>query len=174
MKDKSLEEINPVKLLICVLSFISVCMALILFLLLPQLRNYKENSLRENSQIALFEATKARLATSENKISSLRNENNKSLEQFEQNFDIKILENFLQKYFKNIKIQENQLTQTQKYLKHSFTIDAKIQNPKSFYDFIDALSGFDYLVKMDYPLNLKAAQEGIDISFVIKIYSAAF
>ena len=157
MKDKSLEEINPIKLLICILSFISICMALILFLLLPQLRNYQENSLRENSQIALFEATKAKFAASENKISSLRNENNKSLEQFEQNFDIKILENFLQKYFK-----------------HSFTIDAKIQNPKSFYDFIDALSGFDYLVKMDYPLNLKAAQEGIDISFVIKIYSAAF
>ncbi|EAJ5961073.1 hypothetical protein DK809_04235 [Campylobacter jejuni] len=35
MKDKSLEEIDLLKLIICALSFISVCTALILFLLLP-------------------------------------------------------------------------------------------------------------------------------------------
>ncbi len=39
MKDKSLEEIDLLKLIICALSFISVCTALILFLLLPTLKN---------------------------------------------------------------------------------------------------------------------------------------
>ena len=42
MKDKSFEEINVVKILVLTLSFISVCTALILFLLLPTLKAYKE------------------------------------------------------------------------------------------------------------------------------------
>ncbi|EEP3374902.1 hypothetical protein HBL87_001833, partial [Campylobacter upsaliensis] len=83
MKDKSFEEINVVKILVLTLSFISVCTALILFLLLPTLKAYKELSVRENSQIALLNATKAKLNASETKITQLKSENNKSLEQFQ-------------------------------------------------------------------------------------------
>lgn len=173
MKDKSLEEINVLKLLICTLSFISICMALILFVLLPVLKDYQENSLRENSQVAMLNAAKAKLGASEGKVSSLRSESNKSLEQFEQNFDVKILEKFLQNYFKDIKIKENEISKAEKYLTHSLTINAYMQNPKNLYDFIDALPGFDYLVKIDYPLNLKAAKNGINIILILKIYSAA-
>ncbi len=174
MRDRSLEQLNPVKLLICVLSFISLCVALILFLLLPVLKDFKENSERENSQIAMLNTVKAQLKASENKISSLRSEANKSLEQFEQSFDIKTLRVFLQKYFKNVKIKENKILKAEKYLKHSLLINANMQNPKNLYDFIDALGQFDCLIRLDYPLNLKAAQKGIDLDFAIKIYSVVF
>ncbi|MGI8067339.1 hypothetical protein ACNGGR_07705 [Campylobacter jejuni] len=105
MKDKSLEEIDLLKLIICALSFISVCTALILFLLLPTLKNYKQANLRENSQLAILKAAKLKFDFSEDKISTLRSENNKSLEQFEQNFNIGNFDIFLQKYFQNVKIQ---------------------------------------------------------------------
>ncbi len=171
MKDRSLEDINPIKLLVCALSFIIVCMALILFMLLPVLKDFKENSARENSQIAMLEATKAKFSASEGRVLVLRNENNKSLEQFEQKFNAKNLETFLQKTFKNVKIKENALLKQEKYLKHSLSISANMENPKKLYDFIDALKEADYAIKLDYPLNLRVAKEGIDIDFVIKIYS---
>ncbi len=47
MKDKSLEELNILKIVIYVLSFITVCTALILFLLLPVLKDYKQTHLRK-------------------------------------------------------------------------------------------------------------------------------
>lgn len=47
MKDKSLEELNILKIVIYVLSFITVCTALILFLLLPALKDYKQTHLRK-------------------------------------------------------------------------------------------------------------------------------
>lgn len=78
MKDKSLEEIDLLKLLVCALSFISICTALILFLLLPTLKNYKQTNLVENSQLAILKAVKSKFDLSENKIATLRNENNKS------------------------------------------------------------------------------------------------
>lgn len=173
MKDKSLEEISAVKLLICTLSFISVCMTLILFLLLPILKNYKEISLRENSQTAILNTAKAKLSASEYRISSLRSENNKSLEQFETSFNIKTLKDFSQRYFKDVTIRQNKILKAEKYLKYSLTISANIENPKNLYDFIDALKEFDSLIKIDYPLNLKATERGISIDFVVKIYSAA-
>ena len=169
MKDKSFEEINIVKILILTLSFISVCTALILFLLLPTLKSYKELSLKDNSQTALLNATKAKLNASEDKIAVLRGENNKSLEQFQTNFNEKNFQLFLSQFFKNIEIKtlknENEL-----YLKHTLLVQADLASPKNLYDFIDALQNYDNLIKIDYPLNLKAKKSGIELSFIAKIY----
>ncbi|TNB56285.1 hypothetical protein FDW47_02265 [Campylobacter helveticus] len=169
MKDKSFEEINIVKILILTLSFISVCTALILFLLLPTLKSYKELSLKDNSQTALLNATKAKLNASEDKIAVLRGENNKSLEQFQTNLNEKNFQLFLSQFFKNIEIKtlknENEL-----YLKHTLLVQADLASPKNLYDFIDALQNYDNLIKIDYPLNLKAKKSGIELSFIAKIY----
>lgn len=170
MKDKSLEEIDLLKLLVCALSFISICTALILFLLLPTLKNYKQTNLVENSQLAILKAVKSKFDLSENKIATLRNENNKSLEQFEQNFNIGNFDTFLQKYFQNVKIQEVKLEKQEKYLKNILAVHATMNNPKRLYDFIDALKNYDNLIKLDYPLNLKAGNKDIQISFNLKIY----
>ncbi|HEB9319990.1 TPA: hypothetical protein RZK22_000835 [Campylobacter coli] len=171
MKDKSLEEINILKIIIYVLSFITVCTALILFLLLPLLKDYKQANLRKNSQVAIFNATKTKLDISENKINTLRTENNKSLEQFEQNFNLTHFQNFLEKYFKNIQATELKLDKKEKYLTHRINIQASINNPRRLYDFIDALAQYNNLVKIDYPMTLKASDHGIMINLNVQIYS---
>ncbi|HEE9579530.1 TPA: hypothetical protein R8E29_000878 [Campylobacter coli] len=171
MKDKSLEELNILKIVIYVLSFITVCTALILFLLLPVLKDYKQTHLRKNSQAAIFNAAKAKLDTSENKISALRTENNKSLEQFEQQFNLTHFQNFLEKYFENIQITELKLDKKEKYLTYRINIRASINNPRRLYDFIDALAQYNNLVKIDYPMTLKASDHGIMINLNVQIYS---
>ncbi|MCR2109101.1 hypothetical protein CUPS4049_00365 [Campylobacter upsaliensis] len=169
MKDKSFEEINVVKILVLTLSFISVCTALILFLLLPTLKAYKELNIRENSQIALLNATKAKLNASEAKITQLKSENNKSLEQFQTSLNEKNFQTFLTLFFRNIKIKTLENAK-ELYLKHTLLVQADLASPKNLYDFIDALQNYDSLIKIDYPLNLKAQKSGIELSFIAKIY----
>lgn len=171
MKDKSLEELNILKIIVYVLSFITVCTALILFLLLPVLKDYKQTHLRKNSQAAIFNAAKAKLDASENKLITLRTENNKSLEQFEQKFNLTHFQNFLEKYFKNIQVTELKLDKKEKYLTHRINIQASINNPRRLYDFIDALAQYNNLVKIDYPMTLKASDHGIMINLNVQIYS---
>ncbi|EDO6740060.1 hypothetical protein FVZ16_01180 [Campylobacter coli] len=171
MKDKSLEELNILKIIIYVLSFITVCTALILFLLLPLLKDYKQANLRKNSQVAIFNAAKTKLDISENKINTLRTENNKSLEQFEQKINLTHFQNFLEKYFKNIQVTELKLDKKEKYLTHRINIQASINNPRRLYDFIDALAQYNNLVKIDYPMTLKASDHGIMINLNVQIYS---
>lgn len=170
MRDKSFEEINSLKLLILALSFVSVCTALILFLLLPTLKEYKQISMRENSQTALLNSTQKKLQTSEERIKFLRIENNKSLEQFQNAFDEEKFELFLNTFFKKVQIKTLK-NDDEEYLKHSFIVQASMNNPRQLYDFIDALKVFESLVKIDYPLSLKAKDKEILLSFVVKIYA---
>lgn len=171
MKDKSLEEINILKLIVYTLSFISLCTALILFLLLPMLENYKANDLRENLQIALLNNVKAKLNASESKVQELRLENNQSLMQFENPIDSTALRELLNSHFKEVKLNRLDINQSEPYLQYAFKVETSIKSPKNFYDFIDALSTYKNLMKIDYPITLKAAKEAIMISFVIKLYS---
>ncbi|TKX30453.1 hypothetical protein [Campylobacter estrildidarum] len=171
MKDKSLEELDILKTIIFALSFITVCTALILFLLLPILKDYKNNNLKENSEIAIFNSVKTDLEISENKISKLKAQNNKILKQFDQGLNIKQLEVFLQKYFQNIQIKEINIDKKEKYLTHKLNIQGLMNNPRRFYDFIDALQNYDSLIKIGYPFILKATQKGIAINFSVEIYS---
>lgn len=167
--NKGFEEINVLKLLIFTLAFISICTALILFLLLPTLKEYKKISIRENSQTALLNATKSKFQASEERIRLLRSENNKSLEQLQSSFDEKKFKLFLETFFKKIQIK-NLKNNDEKYLKHSLLIQASMNNPKQLYDFIDALSVFNNLIKIDYPLNLKAKNKEILLNFTAKVY----
>lgn len=171
IKDKSFQEIDMLKMLIYSLSFISICIALILFLLLPSLKAHQQMILKENSQTAVLENFRAKLHTSRDKILTLRSENNTSLEQFQKSFNILNFTLFLQQYFKEPKIKEVE-TKKDKYLKHTLIIEAQIDNPKNFYDFIDAARHFESFIKIGYPLVLKAEKEGISLSFKVKIYSA--
>ncbi|TKX31622.1 hypothetical protein [Campylobacter aviculae] len=171
MKDKSLEELDILKIIIFALSFITVCTALILFLLLPILKDYKNINLKENSQIAIFNSVKTDLESSEDKISKLKRQNNKILKQFDQDLNPKQLKVFLLKYFQNIKIQEINTNKKDKYLTHKLNIQGIMNNPRRFYDCIDALQDYDNLIKISYPITLKAIPKGIAINFSVEIYS---
>ncbi|MBZ7936046.1 MULTISPECIES: hypothetical protein [Campylobacter] len=171
MKDKSLEELNIVRILILALSFISICTALILFLLLPVLKDYEQINLRENSQIGTVNSFKIDLKTSEDKITQLKHNNEKNLDQFQQKFDEKKFNDFLKYYFKNIKITNIKIQTPQEYLRKELKIEALMDNPKNFYNFINALKNYDNLIKVSYPITLKATPKGIAINFSVEIYS---
>ncbi|MBZ7947759.1 hypothetical protein H2256_02145 [Campylobacter sp. RM9929] len=171
MKDKSLEELNIVRILILALSFISICTALILFLLLPVLKDYEQINLRENSQIGTVNSFKIDLKSSEDKVTHLQNINKKNLDQFQQKFDEKKFNQFLKYYFKNIKITNIKLQSQEEYLYKKLKIEGLMDNPKNFYNFIDALKDYDNLIKISYPIVLKATPKGIAINFYIEIYS---
>ncbi|EIE9413924.1 hypothetical protein LEZ71_005357, partial [Escherichia coli] len=51
-------------------------------------------------------------------------------------------------------------------------IKATMNNPRRLYDFIDALKNYNNLIKLDYPLNLKAGEQGISIDLTLKVYSS--
>jgi len=171
MKDRSLEEIDILKLFIYILIFIAVCGILIFFLLVPVLKEYKNLSLEQNSQIIHLAQTKEMLRMSEDKILNLRAENNKSLEQFEQKFNAQVFQSLLEKYFKEVQITEIK-NPKENYLTHSFEIKANADSPNSLYNFLEDLNNFDYLVKINSPLLIKAVKEGIELKFNAKIYSS--
>lgn len=170
MKDKSFEEINILKLLVYSLSFITICTGLILFLLLPILKEYKEIIIKESIQNSQLLSTNKELKASEDKLNLLRKENHTSLEQFKHQFDIQNFTNFVKNYFQNVEIKSLDINQSTPYLKNHLLIQANIKNPRVLYNFIDSLKQYKNLIQIDYPLILKAEDKDIAVSFPIKIY----
>ena len=172
MRDRSLEEINVLKLVIYVFSFISVCTALILFILLPILKNYKDVSLRLSSENSILSNTKNVLDFNKNKLEKLKIENNISFSQFETQVSSNDFYIFLSKYFKNIKLSDIKITCNKKYLKEKFQVSATMNNQAKFYFFMDELKKYKNLVKITYPMTMKVTKDSIYVDFKAEIYSA--
>ncbi|KAA6228867.1 hypothetical protein FMM55_00095 [Campylobacter sp. LR196d] len=171
LNDKSLDDINTLKLIICVLSFITVCFALILFLLLPTLKNFKELNILENSHLATLQEEQANLQFNQERINDLKEANAHSFSQFEQKFNPVHFRELLEKYFQNVVMKELENT-NELYLTNNISIDASMDKPQNLYDFLDNLKNFESLVKISPPLIMKAQKTTTSIHFNAKVYSA--
>lgn len=174
--DRSLDQIDASKLVLYVLLFVAVCAGLIILLVIPILKDYK-NALNElSTQTHINALIDANFQESLSRLEQLKSENKAVLEQFDADFNASHLSKFLNKYF----IEPN-LTPIKhsgakaEYLQHEFNVSAILENPKQFYSFIEALNHYDNVIALETPINLKSTDEGdIDIHFTLKVYSSRF
>lgn len=172
MKDRSLEEVDVLKLVIYVFSFISVCTALILFVMLPILKDYKQTSARFFSQKAILDNVNNTLKFHEDKLNTLKIDNNISFAQFDTKFDKNSFKNFIYQYFNNVKITNLKIDNNEKYLKEKLQISATMNNQARFYLFMDSLKKYTNLIKITYPMVIDVKNNKIIINFKAEIYSA--
>ncbi len=172
--DRSLEQIDFTKLMLYAMGFVAVFAGLILFLVIPILKDYKavlnELSTQTNINSIINEDFQASL----NRLENLKSENKDLFAQFDADFNATHLLKFLDRYFDepNLKEIKNKGAK-QEYLQYEFNVSAILDNPKQFYSFIDALNTYQSLIRLESPVDLNSRDDGeIDISFKIKVYSS--
>ncbi|TKX29290.1 hypothetical protein DMB95_00910 [Campylobacter sp. MIT 12-8780] len=171
--DKSLEEINLVKLVIYAMIFVLICGLLVLILILPMVKNYKNVSLRLYSQNSVNAHLNEKFQVSESKLNTLRSENEKIFTQFDSSFDEEDFIKFLNTYFTNVKLKKLENTNTNQYLFAEFNISATLKSTAEFYEFIDALNAYKNIIKLETPVDFKAQGDIVDINFITQIYTSA-
>ncbi|HEC1785875.1 TPA: hypothetical protein R1733_000708, partial [Campylobacter lari] len=128
-KDKSLEEADILKILIYSFSFVALCAILILFLIVPFLKDYKI----EHSRLAAqqIQNTKAlnELQALEKVIRDFQSTNAQNLAQINAEFSQKELMDFMKNYFDDVKINLIPIKKRQEYLKYQFGVSVKMKNP---------------------------------------------
>ena len=175
MNDRSLEQISLTKLVLYSLAFITLCGGLIAFLIMPILRDYKSSVAELNSQNGINYAINESFQESLERVQGLENENKAILTQFDAEFNKSSLITFLENYFFEPTLSEIKLKEKPKYLGYEFNVSAVMDNPKIFYRFIEDLRGYDSLIKLETPIDLRAQDDGeIAISFIIKVFSSRF
>ena len=172
--DRSLEQIDITKLVLYAMGFIAVFAALILFLVIPILKDYKRAISELSTQTNINKIINEDFQISLNRLETLKGENKDLLAQFDADFNATHLIKFLGTYFDEPNLTEIKNNGAkQEYLQYEFNVSAILDNPKQFYSFIDALNTYQSVIRLETPVDLNSRDDGeIDISFVLKVYSS--
>ncbi|AJC85845.1 hypothetical protein [Campylobacter sp. RM16704] len=171
--DKSLEEADILKILIYSFSFVVICAILILFLIVPFLKDYKmEYSRLVKQQIQNTKALNE-LQAIENVITKFQNTNAQKLSQLNADFSQKEFTDFMKNYFDDVKMTLIPIKKEQEYLKYQFSINAKMKNPQAFYSFLNDLQKYKNLIEVSTPVEFKSEEQYINVKFKIKVFFAS-
>ncbi|EAK3364760.1 hypothetical protein BGG38_03405 [Campylobacter lari] len=170
--DKSLEEADVLKILIYSFSFVALCAILVLFLIVPFLKDYKI----EHSRLAIqqIQNTKAinELQALEKVIDEFQKVNAQNLAQINAEFSQKELLEFMKNYFDDVKINLIPIKKEQEYLKYQFGANVKMKNPQAFYSFLNDLQRYKNLIEVSTPVEFKSEEKHINLKFKIKVFYA--
>ncbi|MFG5086296.1 hypothetical protein O8I31_00520 [Campylobacter lari] len=171
-KDKSLEEADVLKILIYSFSFVGLCAILILFLIVPFLKDYKiEHSRLVTQQIQNTKALNE-LQALEKIIDDFQKMNAQNLAQINAEFSQKEFLDFTKNYFDNVKINLIPIEKEQEYLKYQFGVSVKMKNPQAFYSFLNDLQKYKNLIEVSTPVEFKSEEKHINLKFKIKVFYA--
>ncbi|RKO65052.1 hypothetical protein CKA54_02595 [Campylobacter sp. P255] len=170
--DKSLEEADVLRILIYSFSFVALCAILILFLIVPFLKDYKiEYSRLATQQIQNTRALNE-LKALEKVIDDFQKANAKKLTQINTEFSQKDLLSFMKNYFDDVKINLIPIKKEQKYLKYQFEANVKMKKPQAFYSFLNDLQKYKNLIEISTPVEFKSEEKHINLKFKIKVFYA--
>ena len=159
-------------LILSVVLFISV-LIIAFALLIPKGKDYRldKASLRgikiEQNRVQVFNDK-----TYKN-LKNLQSKNRAIITAFSTKFNAKRFEKQNSKFFEKFVLGEKQVV-TNEY--ESFDVyevnaSSKIDSPKSFYNFLEAINKGDWIVSVEFPIIFKREAKLIHSSFKIKVYS---
>lgn len=103
-----------------------------------------------------------------NEIEKLISDNNENLDKFKNEFDIKELHKYCLSFFENVEIKQTNINKD--YISYQINVSTKIKTPSIFYKFIERLNEFNHIIKIHFPIIMKADENMIKAQFNILVY----
>lgn len=171
-KDTSLEEIDIAKLLAYILVFVMVCLVMIFAFIVPNIKEYREINLQNRSQTASVTKINQIYNSKNANLNEMKEKQRLVFKAFETKFDKENFSLFAGKFFSDVKLKEVPPKDSdEKFLRYELNVTTSLQTPSKFYNFIDALSKYDNIIKVDFPINMRGQDDKIHTTFNIKVYT---
>jgi len=104
-------------------------------------------------------------------LKDLQSENRHIIVAFENSFKINKFENKHKKYFSSLKLSKlSSLKDEKEFSVYEVNSTSKINSPKSFYKFLDAINKSDWIISVEFPIKFVREDELISSSFRMKVY----
>lgn len=172
-KDRSLEEIDILKLVVYVLAFLFVCLFLIMFLIVPSIKEYKKTKSEHYSKMLNLARIEQVFFANANDLDALRSKHKKSLNAIVNSFDERRFAHAAGIYFSNVKLTRlpNE-DDNDTFLNYELNVTGMMNTPYKFYSFIDFINNYENVILIDFPVAMRANGYKIDTSFKIKVLEA--
>jgi hypothetical protein len=151
--------------------FIFLTLFSIALIIAPSIRVFKKNQTEYYKIKSEFDTLKEHYLIKKEELKKLQKENQKIISALNRNFNKNNFKNFASKFMNVTNIKElNSSIYKNDFIKTSYMVDAIIKSPKNFYDFIDALKNYKYVLRAYFPVNFEKKDENIALSFKIEHY----
>ena len=163
--------IDVIKNLLFFTLFIILTLLAIAFIIAPSIRYFKkeQNNFYKTKQEYL--KIKKEYEFTLKTLNELKIKDAKIISAFKREFNSNNFNTFASKFVivKNIEKNETKIYKND-FLKTIYFVDASIKSPKNFYDFIDALKNYKYIIKVYFPIDFKKNKNMIDLKLKIEHY----
>jgi hypothetical protein len=151
--------------------FIFLTLLSIGLIIAPAIRTFKKNQNEYYKIKSEFDILKNHYIQKNKELKKLEKENSKIISALKRDFDKNNFKNFAAKFMNITNIKEiNSSVYKNDFIKTSYMVDAIIKSPKNFYDFIDAIKNYKYVIRTYFPVNFEKKEESIALSFKIEHY----
>ena len=100
-----------------------------------------------------------------------KNMNRKILSKFKRDFNEKNFKSFASNYIKIHSIKKiNSIKFKTHFIKTTYIVKSTIKTPKSFYDFIDAIKNYKYILRVYFPIEFIKNNKEINLTLKIEHY----
>jgi len=151
--------------------YIFITLLAIAIFIAPSIKHFKKNQNEYYKIKAEYTSVKNQYNLTLNSLNKLKKQNAKIINAFRRDFDEKNFKLFAEKFMK-IKTIKKDKTKPYKndFLKTTYYVKATINSPKNFYDFIDALKNYKYIIRVYFPIDFTKKNKNIELTLKIEHY----
>ncbi len=170
--DKSLDELDPVKMLLFFLAFVAISLFIIFIFIVPSVKEYKSVKMDYKRQEMSTNHTQQDLNSKQKRLKSVLQKNEHTINALSNQFDKDKFLLHVKKFFKKASLSKSSAKlDNQNYNIYELNVTSMLDSPSSFYKFLDSLSSYENIIKADFPITMKANGRVIDSTFNIKVYN---
>ena len=167
-------EVSSQNLYLLILSvFLLIFVLIFSFLvLIPQGKQYREKRVQIKKEEAELKVQKNYNEDTTQILKTLRSDNKNIIAAFANTFDSKRFKKLHDGYFSELVILKEPIEDNKDgFSVYSVKAVSKINSPKTFYNFLDAINKTEWIISINFPINFKREGEVISSSFTMKVYS---
>jgi len=167
-------EISRQNLYLLILSFLLLLFVLIFsfFVLIPHGKQYRKERVQIKKEEKELKEEQKYNDKTKTTLKSLRSENKNIISAFANSFDPKRFKKLHDGYFSELEILKDPKEGEQDgFSVYSVKATSKINSPKTFYNFLDAINKTEWIISVNFPITFKKEDDLISSSFTMKVYS---
>lgn len=168
--DKSMERIDIIKLLIFLMVFIVITLSMILFLIIPNVKDYRASKSIHKKAVVHKMRVQSVLDEREAEHAKLKEENRRSITAFMHKFSSENFMVYAKKFFEDVELKEIEKKEHKKeFSEYSLKVTSSLKSPTNFYLFLEGLNRYENVIQADFPIHMESNESKIS-SFTIRVY----
>lgn len=166
-----MEKIDIVKLLLYLLIFIVVTLVMVLFVIVPNIKDYRSSKTVYKKAFVHKMRVENVLQDRDLELSNLTTTNRRAITSFLHKFSTDNFIKYAGKFFEEVSLVEvNKKEYKKEFVEYELKVSSTLKSPTKFYDFLEGLNRYENIIQADFPIQMESNVSTISSAFTIKVY----